>query len=261
MVISIISLLIALLLPALSNAKQAAELTSCLSNQHQLGIGVNTMPIDNKGRFHEFEDRNNFLSYNSPDFGWSRWPNSAKVLNWLGYYGPNGNYAGGWSGLIRQGYVEDPQAFYCPADEYRSTRTRDGFYYDGSPRIAYTSYMWNPMHKFKLEDKVSYRWGGGKLVERQAFDPSLYNPSTAIVGGDIIQGLQSVGVGNNGPGSAHRPYWNIARFDGSAERAANSSKVDQRHIDGFEPFDNNILFTEHDKELRILMDEDPDWTP
>ncbi len=48
-VISIIALLIALLLPALSGARQMALRTSCLSSQRQLGAATLAYAVDNRG--------------------------------------------------------------------------------------------------------------------------------------------------------------------------------------------------------------------
>lgn len=47
-VVGIIGVLIAVSLPALGRAKQAARSSSCLSNLHQIGIGAATYSVDNK---------------------------------------------------------------------------------------------------------------------------------------------------------------------------------------------------------------------
>ncbi len=49
-VISIIALLVAILLPALSQAREAARVMQCKSNQRQLGIALATYTTDTKGR-------------------------------------------------------------------------------------------------------------------------------------------------------------------------------------------------------------------
>jgi len=55
-VIAIISVLAALLLPALSRAKEAARSVNCHSNLRQLGIASMTYTLDNKGRLPFFWD-------------------------------------------------------------------------------------------------------------------------------------------------------------------------------------------------------------
>jgi len=50
-VIAIIAILAGLLLPALGRAKQNSQLIKCLSNLHQLGIGLKLYVDDNQDRF------------------------------------------------------------------------------------------------------------------------------------------------------------------------------------------------------------------
>jgi prepilin-type N-terminal cleavage/methylation domain-containing protein/prepilin-type processing-associated H-X9-DG protein len=52
-VIAIIAILAALLLPALSSAKQRAWTTSCNSNLHQIGLGMRMFADDNDGYYPE----------------------------------------------------------------------------------------------------------------------------------------------------------------------------------------------------------------
>ena len=50
-VISIIALLIAILLPALGKARESADLSQCLVNHRQVGSGLVSYAVDNKGQF------------------------------------------------------------------------------------------------------------------------------------------------------------------------------------------------------------------
>jgi hypothetical protein len=123
--------------------------------------------------------------------------------------------------------------------------------------------MFNPMHKYNMEDTSSYRWnvGGGSTgrpIKKQPMPEDLYDPSTAILGGDILQGFAKVNGFNTGPGATHRPYWNVVHFDGSAERSPGSKYVQQRHEEGKDPYVGNAeQWEEHDIEVQLLMDIDP----
>jgi prepilin-type N-terminal cleavage/methylation domain-containing protein/prepilin-type processing-associated H-X9-DG protein len=48
-VIGIISVLVAILLPALSNARKHAQATQCLSNMRQIGLGLQMYTVENRG--------------------------------------------------------------------------------------------------------------------------------------------------------------------------------------------------------------------
>jgi prepilin-type N-terminal cleavage/methylation domain len=52
-VIAIIAILAAMLLPALSKAKQKAWTTSCNSNLHQIGLGMRMFADDNSEQYPE----------------------------------------------------------------------------------------------------------------------------------------------------------------------------------------------------------------
>ena len=259
-VISIIALLIAILLPALTSARYAAQMAQCLSHQHQLAVGANTHAADNKGAITRFESADDVDGWNNS--GWWQWGNIAKTLNWLGYNFPQNDKYTGWGTLYKRGYVLDSEAYYCPADEFRmSGRNADGFFDHGANYLG-SSFMFTPMHKYDMEDTSSWRWNvggaGGKPQKKQPMPEKLYQPSTAILGGDILQGFQRISGFNTGPGSTHRPYWNVAHFDGSAERAPQSDLVDERHQRGLDPYTGNAAqWEEHDIELQLLMNQDP----
>jgi prepilin-type N-terminal cleavage/methylation domain-containing protein len=91
-VIAIIAILAALLLPALSRAKESAKRTSCLSNLHQLGLGINMYASDNLERLPTiFRTASTFTGY------WLHYGSEYKNLGLL--------YAGK--------YITPPHSFYC----------------------------------------------------------------------------------------------------------------------------------------------------
>lgn len=254
-VISIIALLIAILLPALGQARFAAEMTQCLSNNRQMAVGAHALATDNKDRFTHHGVKN---LAPGKQISWYLWPNSPKTTRWLGYYGPT-VYTLGAGSLFDLGYVTDPAGYYCPSDEYYKPQSDgfDGFYSEFS--LAYMSYTWNPMGKVRIEDKTSLRGTGGDpqtLFEVDAFEESQYSPSTAILMTDAMQGLATVG-GNQGQGSTHRPYWNLARFDGSGERSPYSNKIQARHEEGIDPYQGGTAaWPTHDTFVRTLMGDE-----
>jgi prepilin-type N-terminal cleavage/methylation domain-containing protein len=89
-VIAIIAILAAMLLPVLSNAKEAAKSTQCISNLHQICLAAKSYANDNKDTF--YCDANGVMQNGGE---WTANPNSTVILAanddeayWaLGFYG------------------------------------------------------------------------------------------------------------------------------------------------------------------------------
>ncbi len=114
-VIAIIAILAAMLLPALSKAKDKAMRTTCVNNNKQLGLAMNMYATDNR----------EFLPY--PNWGGPNQPNGSPGPGWL--YTPEGGgppnlasatytnspIAAYKTGLYFQ-YMSNPKSFMCPRD-------------------------------------------------------------------------------------------------------------------------------------------------
>jgi prepilin-type N-terminal cleavage/methylation domain-containing protein/prepilin-type processing-associated H-X9-DG protein len=96
-VISIIGLLVAILLPALAKARDAAKNAMCLSNLRQQGIAAATYSHD----WRDYYMANTFSN------------------SWPAHYGPTGtlpfgNYSTPQDGLSQKGYTQGKQVWECP---------------------------------------------------------------------------------------------------------------------------------------------------
>ncbi|MFI4861441.1 MAG: DUF1559 domain-containing protein, partial [Phycisphaerales bacterium JB063] len=103
-VISIIVLLIAILLPALSAARETARDSQCRSNLHQMGIGLHSFFADNKETMPGISL-----------VGWAGVENQGDA----GWLSTGGNYFQIWSNAPTEGliydYMESPELYLCPS--------------------------------------------------------------------------------------------------------------------------------------------------
>jgi prepilin-type N-terminal cleavage/methylation domain-containing protein len=107
-VIAIIAILASMLLPALARAKQAAQITKCLNNLHQIGIGLH---------LYRDENRETFPPFDTGQAGMLEWTNFSAALG-----GQDPSPA--WGTIVQAAtnrhlakYVPAPEAFHCPEDK------------------------------------------------------------------------------------------------------------------------------------------------
>ena len=106
-VISIIALLIAILLPALSGARKAAQKIQCASGLHQLSIATAAYAADNDGDAPPRSDD----GFNSGAYAvWRKpsWDSNAELVARYGQYRRHGV-------IVSEGYSDNPWHLYCPA--------------------------------------------------------------------------------------------------------------------------------------------------
>lgn len=121
-VISIIALLIAILLPALSQAREVAKRSTCLSNVRQLTLGCMAYTSDYKG-WMPVDYTIDTLGYVNVGYGarmmfYNKWTNLGLVFSTRHDNDP----------LKGDGYIDSPEIFYCPSTRDRPASSYYNYY-------------------------------------------------------------------------------------------------------------------------------------
>ena len=105
-VIAIIAILAAMLLPALSSAKERALRANCISNLRQLGVGIFMYAADNKDQLPsiKFRNANSWYPYEMTRFSGANTYDPAFGFENLGYLWESKN-------------IQAPKVFYCPSNK------------------------------------------------------------------------------------------------------------------------------------------------
>ena len=156
-VISIIALLLAILLPALQGARDAAKAVTCLSNTRQIGIAVGAYSVDEDNHV----PQNNFIT----------------VLSGVNTY--NHAWGSGWvSRLVDGGYVatsidanlSKADVFSCPIDEIGVTYPATRAYYSTYRGLQlYVCIDLNSRETFRLDELA---WPA--MEQRSWHNPEIY---------------------------------------------------------------------------------------
>jgi len=202
-VIAIIAILASLLLPALSKAKEQAQMTSCINNNKQLGLAMSMYDNDNR----------DYMAY--PDWGntYAGWLYTASnnLPPPLNPQNPQAPYSGGlWWPYIKTMNGNISATYYCPKD---STNTS---LWPARQNKLSTYVMNGEVAQFGLLNPPTsgsppYRTGTYKATQfradavilwepDEAFYDSVYNPSE--YGGCYNDGSNS-GVYGCGVGPFH----------------------------------------------------------
>lgn len=106
-VIGIIALLIALLMPTLTTAREAAKRTECLSNLRQIGLALNEYAIRYKDKIPIGYNGGNPITNTE---GWKQW-------NYLANYNTLSTRFVTNLGLLHEAkMMQQPRAFFCPSE-------------------------------------------------------------------------------------------------------------------------------------------------
>ena len=201
-VISIIALLIALLLPALAQARQLANTVVCASNERQIAIATIEWSHEHRG-FAPGAALYGELAYGNPNT-----PGIGQFLNTQGV--PEAGPAGvnspfgmpwAWRGqsvLVTRGYITAPAAFICPADSWAPGAM--------SSQFSWLQYAGFSEYQFNLSvvgECTSAIFGPGNAKIPTLYDNTNYYPY-------LLSGYPNPsGVGLPGPNEC--PQMDIAK--------------------------------------------------
>lgn len=193
-VIAIIAILAGLLLPVLSRAKGKARQIQCLSQTHQLALGLQMYAHDN----------NDALP-------WPNWGRNGRGWLYQPFNGlpPEPSGAAYQDGLLWP-YIKNVQVYWCPADNTnkatfaRRVEKLSSYIMNGGIMAYYRSPPGLKTHK------ISDMNTAGFATWEPSDDPP-YNPS------EVFNDGASYPIEKEGPSRRHSTGCNVTSFDGHAQ--------------------------------------------
>ena len=153
-VIAIIAILAAMLLPALSAAKQKAWTTSCNSNLHQVGLGMRMFADDNSELY----------------------PESGTTIVWgtNDVAPPNGSGQPGWMQQIIS-YTANTNVYHCPGNVQLPPDNQSPFNYFNGVRAAFIASdpvnpHFDPVKSTRILFPTAYVLSGDTIDNAKYFD-------------------------------------------------------------------------------------------
>jgi prepilin-type N-terminal cleavage/methylation domain-containing protein len=146
-VIAIIAILAALLLPTLSAAKQRAWTAQCLSNLHQIGLGLKMFA----------DDHREFYPESGHDIPWDTRDPETGDYSWMQQAFP---------------YVQNTNVYHCPGNAQLPAASRSPFNYFNGVRAAFIDTGgFAPVNSAKIHFPTAYVLSGDTIDNNRYFDP------------------------------------------------------------------------------------------
>ena len=235
-VVSIIALLVSILLPALSRAREQAKIAVCISNLHQVGLAAEMYLTDNDQRFYEYWQVGTTSPANR-EFGQGGIPANENVEpgdpDYITY--------GGWEDWrpLNQ-FVKTYEVWKCPSDRGRVENANhpEGYYEEIKPSIwkkptAGASYMFNTAgvpriwQENVLNPNPNINNNANKIRTPAEFVVFFEYPFSEFNYGLPLSGdsrrVVGMGAGFGGCANFHEPYFeetsaNVVFADSHADR-------------------------------------------
>ena len=220
-VISIIALLIAILLPALSAARESAIKSQCLVNLKQNAIANSAFAVDYKGQSPPGDDAGNVGLFGVYAVwidvgGWPTRPD-------FGRYRRSGV-------LLDQGYSDSPEMLYCPAMAQKHPWLKPGVVNPDDARLG----GWFPEDQIPAGMKYvnkSYHYRDtywGKEYQSGVTPPTIELDKTLSIdrdSSDMVLMADAFTDPARGIDSAHGDGYNIIKVDSSGSFFGDTSNV------------------------------------
>jgi prepilin-type N-terminal cleavage/methylation domain-containing protein len=168
-VIAVIAILAAMLLPALAAAKQRAWAIACISNLHQISLGMTLFADDHQGFY----------------------PESGYIIAWgaIDQAPPNGSGKPGWMEQIVS-YTQNTNIYHCPGNAQLPAANRSLFNYFNGVRAAtvVANNAYAPVAAKRIRFPSAYVLAGDTIDNGQYFsrnDADKDDYSQNCVGGPV----------------------------------------------------------------------------
>jgi prepilin-type N-terminal cleavage/methylation domain-containing protein/prepilin-type processing-associated H-X9-DG protein len=231
LVIAIIAILAAMLMPALSKAREAAEQSTCRANIHNIGIAMTMLTGDQDGVYPGFV---NHTIEDEIDAGqWDALPTRKKWARRT-----NG---GPFYQIVMEGYMDDVDLFDCPTNPNMAWAG-----YAGGPRIIHETGGPEDPQAGQWYADGSW-WPDSRVVGQQEYAYDLGRTAKGSVSGRVIYG-DAIHIRHGyGPNFYYSPYnhdggSNVLYVDGGVE-FANKQEVGNMWNAGTNMVDSSVMGT------------------